>query len=73
MQGLPRAQNNLAHMYANGLGIQQDYVLSYKWAYLAYKGGYPSKQLLDESRNKLNNMELNRGDKLVREYLRGKE
>ena len=60
VQGLPRAQNNLAHMYANGLGIQQNYVLSYQWSFLAYKNGYPSKKLLDESRSKLNDIQLNK-------------
>ena len=70
MQGLPRAQNNLAHMYANGLGVKQDYVLSYKWASLAYMNGYPSIKLLNESKNKLNDEELSYGNKLINDYLR---
>ena len=69
MQGLPRAQNNLAHMYANGFGVKQDYVLSYKWASLAYMNGYPSIKLLNESKNKLNDEELSYGNKLINDYL----
>ena len=70
LQDLPRAQNNLAFMYADGLGIKQNYVLSYKWAYLAYMNGYPSNKLLNESKNKLSDSQLKKGNKLIGEHLR---
>tara|TARA_B100000029_G_scaffold198490_2_gene196550 strand:+ start:16871 stop:17344 length:474 start_codon:yes stop_codon:yes gene_type:complete len=70
LQDLPRAQNNLAFMYADGLGVKQNYILSYKWAYLAYMNGYPSNKLLNKSKNKLNDSDLKKANKLIGKYLR---
>ena len=56
-------------MYADGLGVKQNYILSYKWAYLAYMNGYPSNKLLNKSKNKLNDSDLKKANKLIGKYL----
>ena len=48
--GSPRAQNNLAFMYIEGMGVEKSFIASYAWASVAIKHGYNSQQIRDDAR-----------------------
>lgn len=68
--GSPRAQNNLAFMYINGLGVDKSYIDSYAWASVAIKHGYNSHQIRDDARIRLSPAMLRDAEKLFFNIIR---
>ena len=59
-------------MYYKGVGVSQNYVESYKWAYLARKNGYLSQKILNDSSINLTEAMRIEANKRIHEFLLGK-
>ena len=70
VMGSPRAQNNLAFMYMNGLGVEKSYIDSYVWASVAIKNGYNSQLIRDDARIQLTPAMLRDARKLITDIIK---
>jgi TPR repeat protein len=70
VMGSPRAQNNLAFMYMNGLGVEKSYIDSYVWASVAIKNGYNSQLIRDDARIQLTPAMLRDARKLFTDIIK---
>jgi TPR repeat protein len=66
-QNNAKAQYNLGAMYANSLGVSQDYVEAYKWFSLAYKNGLKQAQdVLDFLKRHMSPSQIAKASQLAR-------
>jgi TPR repeat protein len=68
--GSPRAQNNLAFMYIEGLGVKKSYIYSYVWASIAIKHGYNSQLIRDDAKIQLTPAMLRDARKLFTDIIK---
>ncbi len=65
------AQNRLANMYQNGLGVPQDYVLAYVWHGLAGSNGITTSSMAqDELRHEMTKEQYATGERMFMSYWR---
>jgi len=65
--GYAAAQNNLALMYANGQGVERDFVWAYAWLELASKEISGAERLRDEVGRQMSAEQLERARRLARQ------
>tara|TARA_Y100000768_G_scaffold378367_1_gene352721 strand:+ start:45 stop:518 length:474 start_codon:yes stop_codon:yes gene_type:complete len=65
LRGSSRAQNNLAYMFSEGLGVKKSYIDAYAWSFIAIKSGYSSHDIKDNARINLTPAMLNDANKLI--------
>jgi uncharacterized protein len=69
-RGKPRQQNNMGVLYAEGLGVPQDYVQAHMWFNLAAAiGDEVAKKNRDAVSSKMTPAQIAEAQKLAREWL----
>jgi hypothetical protein len=65
-QGDPKAKSNLGHLYMEGIGVEKDYVMAYRWFMDSKMAGeITAEKSLEELEQRMTPQQLAEGKRLV--------